>query len=206
MGFADDLKKRANEARQKAEGMAKNLRRDAEAAAEKTFKGVEAAAKAVGDVVNSRERLLTQAEIGLAKKVFEETLPYGSIYLSDALGLQERAYTIPHPVKLGSYLINIGPDGFVDASTAANEDTLIHELAHVWQGVHRSHPLAYIFDSLHNQARSGADAYTYVPGSDWKSYGAEQQAKLVEDWYRLGMSEDDPRFRYIRDNIRAGTN
>lgn len=205
MGFADDLKKRANEARQKAEGMAKNLRREAEAAAEKTRKGAEAAAKAVGDVVKSRERLLSETEVSLAKKVFAESLPYGAIYLSDALGLQERAYTIPHPVKLGSYLIHIGPDGFVDATTAANEDTLIHELTHVWQGVHRSHPLAYVFDSLHNQARLGTAAYTYVPGSAWNSYSAEQQAMIVEDWYELGMNEADPRFPYIRDNIRASS-
>ena len=121
------------------------------------------------------------------------------------MGLQERAYTIPHPLKLGSYLVNIGPDGFVDASSAAIDQTLIHELTHVWQGVHRSHPLAYIFDSLHNQARLGSDAYGYVAGADWSSYGAEQQAMIVEDWYRLGMNEADPMFRYIRDNIRAGT-
>lgn len=194
MGFADNLKKRAKETRHKAE-----------AAAEKTFKGAVAVAGAVRDVIASRERLLTQSEISLAKKVFEKTLPYGAIYLSDALGLQERAYTVPHPAMIGSYLINIGTDGFADASTTANDQTLIHELTHVWQGVHRSHPLAYIFDSLHNQARLGSDAYNYVVGEDWSSYGAEQQAMIVEDWYRLGMNEADPRFRHIRDNIRAGT-
>src|SRR6185295_1941120 len=108
--------------------------------------------------------------------VFGETLPYGAIYLSNAVGLQERAYTVPHPAKGASYLINIGADGFADATTAAIDRTLIHELTHVWQGVHRANRLNYIFDSLHNQARLGSAAYDYVAGADWSSYGAEQQA------------------------------
>ena len=41
------------------------------------------------------ERLLTDAEKDLARQVFEETLPYGAIYLSNGLGLGRRAYTIP---------------------------------------------------------------------------------------------------------------
>jgi hypothetical protein len=205
MGFRDELKKRADAAQQGAERIAKDLRKVAETAAESTFRKAEEAAGAIRDVLESRQRLLTPIEIDLAKKVFGDSLPYGAIYLSDALGLQRRAYTIPHPAKIGSYLINIGPDGFADASTAANDDTLIHELSHVWQGVHRAHPLDYVFDSIHNQARLGSDAYDYVAGADWNSYGAEQQAKIVADWYQLGMSEADSRFRYIRDNIRAAT-
>ena len=187
MGFADDLKKRAGNA------------------AEVARKTAEEARRAVRGVLEYRERLLTETEISLAKKVFGETLPYGVIYLSNTLGLQERAYTVPHPTKAASYLVNIGADGFTDASGSAIDQTLIHELTHVWQGVHRSHRLDYIFDSLHNQARLGSAAYDYVAGADWSSYGAEQQARIVEDWYHLGMDEADPRFRYIRDNIRAGT-
>ena len=204
MGFAEELKKRAEAARQEAERIAKDLRKEAGTAAETACKQAESVSDAVRDAFTSRERLLTQAEISLAQKVFGESLPYSKIYLSEALGLQRRAYTIPHPTKLGSYLINIGPDGFADASTESSDVTLIHELAHVWQGVHRSLPFAYIFDSLHNQVRLGAEAYAYAPGEAWKSYGAEQQAMIVEDWYKRGMSETDPRFPYIRDNIRAG--
>ena len=48
------------------------------------------------------ERLLTDAEKNLARKVFEETLPYGAIYLSNGRGLGQRAYTIPHPLHIGS--------------------------------------------------------------------------------------------------------
>jgi enoyl-CoA hydratase/carnithine racemase len=73
MGFADDLKKRANEARQKAERIAKDLRKEAETAAESTFRKAEKATEAVGDLLISRERLLTQTEIRLAKKVFAES-------------------------------------------------------------------------------------------------------------------------------------
>jgi hypothetical protein len=186
MGFADELKKRADRAAEAARRTAEEARR------------------AVRGVLEYRERPLTETEISLAKKVFGETLPYGAIYLSNALGLQERAYTVPHPAKAASYVIHIGVDGFTDASAAALDRTLIHELTHVWQGVHRAHRLDYIFDSLHKQAQLGSAAYDYVAGADWSSYGAEQQAEIVEDWYRLGMNEADPRFRYIRDNVRAG--
>src|SRR3979411_2173445 len=39
------------------------------------------------------ERLLTAAEKNLARKVFEDTLPYGAIYLSKRRGLGQTAYT-----------------------------------------------------------------------------------------------------------------
>ena len=65
------------------------------------------------------ERLLTDAEKDLARQVFEETLPYGAIYLSNGLGLGRRAYTIPHPLHLGSYVIHIGEETFPDATNSA---------------------------------------------------------------------------------------
>jgi hypothetical protein len=71
-------------------------------------------------------------------------------------------------------------------------------------------------------------AYSYGPaGSPWSSFGTEQQGSIVDEWFAgnampdfLGQEErqrafppmhaDDqgagqnPYFRYIRDNIRAG--
>jgi hypothetical protein len=162
------------------------------------------------------ERFLTDAEKDLARKVFEETLPYGAIYLSNGLGLQRRAYTIPHPLHLGSYVIHIGPDAFSDATDSSvivlgqtADAVFIHELTHVWQGVNRRHAFDYILDSVYNQIRFGSEAYHLnqddVGKKKWKEFNAEQQAMIVENWYLGGMSEGDVAFRYIKDNIRPRT-
>jgi len=160
------------------------------------------------------ERFLTDAEKDLARRVFEETLPYGAIYLSNGLGLQQRAYTIPHPLHLGSYVIHIGPDAFPDATNSSVvmlgqtvDAVFIHEMTHVWQGTNRRHALDYIFDSVYNQVRFGSHAYDLnqddVGKKEWGKFNAEQQAMIVENWYAAGMSESDAAFSYIRDNIRA---
>ena len=162
------------------------------------------------------ERKLTDNEKTLARKVFEETLPYGSIYLSNGLGLGRRAYTIPHPVHIGSYVIHVGKDIFKDATDSANvmfnqtgDAIFIHELTHVWQGVNRSWAFAYIFDSVYYQAKDGSNAYKVnapdIGTKKWKDFNAEQQGQIVEAWYVAGMLEAAPAFKYIRDNIRART-
>jgi hypothetical protein len=162
------------------------------------------------------ERFLTGAEKDLARKVFEETLPYGAIYLSNGLGLEHRAYTIPHPLHLGSYVIHIGPDAFPDATDSSvivlgqtADAVFIHELTHVWQGVNRRHAFDYILDSVYNQIRLGSDAYKLnqddVGKKKWSEFNAEQQAMIVENWYAGGMSESAAAFTYIKDNIRVRT-
>ena len=162
------------------------------------------------------ERLLTDAEKDLARKVFAETLPYGAIYLSNGLGLQRRAYTIPHPLHLGSYVIHIGDETFPDATDSSirifgqtADSVFIHELTHVWQGVNRRTVFDYILDSVYNQARLGSQAYNLnqdeLGKKSWGEFNAEQQAMIVENWYAAGMSESDRAFTYIKDNIRAGS-
>lgn len=160
------------------------------------------------------ERLLTDAEKDLARQVFEETLPFGAIYLSNGLGLGRRAYTIPHPLHLGSYVIHIGPEIFPDATNSSivvfgqtADAVLVHELTHVWQGVNRRHAFDYILDSVYNQIRFGSHAYDLnqddVGKKSWGEFNAEQQAMIVENWYVGGMSESDEAFTYIKGNIRA---
>jgi hypothetical protein len=160
------------------------------------------------------ERLLTDAEKDLARRVFEESLPYEAIYLSNGLGLQRRAYTIPHPLHLGSYVIHIGDDTFPDATNSSvrifgqtADSVFIHELTHVWQGVYRRTAFDYILDSVYNQVRFGSQAYDLKPDEvgkkSWGEFNAEQQAMIVQNWYIAGMSESDDAFAYIKDNIRA---
>jgi hypothetical protein len=158
------------------------------------------------------ERFLTDAEKDLARRVFEDTLPY----LSNGLGLERRAYTIPHPLHLGSYVTHIGPDAFPDATNSSiivlgqtADAVFIHELTHVWQGVNRRHAFDYILDSVYTQIRLGSDAYRLnqddVGRKKWSEFNAEQQAMIVENWYAGGMSESEVAFTYIKDNIRVRT-
>lgn len=141
-------------------------------------------------------------------------MPYGAIYLSNGLGLKRRAYTIPHPLHLGSYVIHIGDEAFPDATDSSilifgqtADSVFIHELTHVWQGVNRRTVFDYILDSVYNQVRLGSQAYDLnqddVGKKSWGEFNAEQQAMIVQNWYVAGMSESDNAFTYIKDNIRV---
>lgn len=157
-----------------------------------------------------KERLLMQTEIDLAKTVFRDTLPYGAIYLSDQTGKDNLPYTIPHPTHAGAYVIHIGATAYNDqtegAARADRRSTFIHELTHVWQGEYYANtPLDYVGNSVWDHATTyGKGTYSYEPGEGWNTYTVEQQASIVEDWFKSGLVENDtdPLWHYIRDNIR----
>ncbi|HEX2203027.1 MAG TPA: hypothetical protein VHG91_07005 [Longimicrobium sp.] len=165
----------------------------------------EHAGRAARETGAYQERLITEAEEVFARQVFGDTLPYGAIWLSNGLGFEQRAYTIPHPRYLGSYVVHIGPGAFDDPTSDENAALFIHELTHVWQGRWRRNVFDYMVDSVASQFRQGQDAYVYVPGRPWGDYNAEQQASIVQDWFSGGMDEKDPLFVYIAANIRTGT-
>ncbi|MGH9901998.1 MAG: hypothetical protein ACRD68_09325, partial [Pyrinomonadaceae bacterium] len=164
---------------------------------------------ATREVSNYRERLITSREADQARKVFQATLPYGAIWLSNGLGFGQRPYAIPHPTRWGSYLIHFGPADFDNVvGTIAAERSFIHELTHVWQGHNSRFPFGYIFNSIWHQAAAGGGAYSYTVGKAWSEYNCEQQGNIVRDWWSpnqnsIGGKQSDPRFRYIRDNIRG---
>src|SRR5262249_48354137 len=151
-----------------------------------------------------RERPLTARESQQADKVFQGTVPFWKVRLSNGLGFGQRPYTIPSPP--GFYVIHIGPQLFDNPlAVRGGETTLIHELTHVWQRVNYFFPLNYVFASVWHQGQPG-DAYAYTPGQPWSSYNVEQQAMIVEDWWNptIGSGKEfDVRFPYIRDNIRG---
>jgi hypothetical protein len=111
------------------------------------------------------------------------------------------------------YLINVGgmysdqsllPSTYDTNKHELKGSMLVHESTHVWQGVNGAFSWWYVFDSLYNQAQSGSHAYdvdeTHL--QTWDSYGVEQQAHLVEDWYSRGSQINDVCYPFIRDNIR----
>jgi hypothetical protein len=111
-----------------------------------------------------------------------------------------------------------------------DKSTLIHELTHVWQGHHDRGAWDYVAKSLYVQGKYGEKAYAYDKSNykDWDTYNVEQQAQIVEDWYGVASAgqqadamirlpdgsldrrhddtldgEDDPRYKYIVENIRG---
>jgi len=111
------------------------------------------------------------------------------------------------------YLINVGSMYSDQSLLPSKYDTnkqerpgsmLVHETTHVWQGVNSAFSWWYVFDSLYNQALEGSHAYdvdeTHL--QTWDTYGVEQQAHLVEDWYSRGSQFNDVCYPFIRDNIR----
>jgi hypothetical protein len=173
-------------------------------------------------------RYLAAGEIGIAKDVYKESIPYDSILISDGLGGDDRPFTVPTILPLhvafgavdinfnvkgdGKYVIHAG-DGYYGMSTVDKDQaTLIHELAHVWQGEHyESWSWTYVVFSLKDQITSD-DAYAYDKTrlGPWDDYGPEQQAQIVEDWFVDKKKTYDPttdtgdlRFYYIKKYIRG---
>lgn len=161
-------------------------------------------------------RTLTPAEIAVAKSVFQNTLNYSTVRVTDTLGLGGKPWTTNSPPL---YLLNVGGDY---PNLAADDDRrrlLIHELTHVWQA---QHLVPITLNSAAHQTLSaiqnGGDvsaAYAYTVGKSWGQYNIEQQASIVAHWYMPsnmcfvnggpcggGMKTTDARYRYIRDNIR----
>ena len=159
-----------------------------------------------------RVRPLSFAEITEARKVFRNTLPYGQITISDALGAGGAPFTVAIPTFFGawSYQIYMGASGFINCLTIA--PTFIHELTHVWQGSHSFFPPNFMLNSLFHQGMAVVQtgnrnaAYNYTQGAPWGAYNVEQQANIVEDWYRQGMSFFNLLFRYVGGNIQTGHN
>ncbi len=160
-------------------------------------------------------RSLSTAEKNLAKSVFQNTINYDMVKITDTLGSGGRPWTTNAPPL---YMINVGGDY---PNLIANDDRrrlLIHELAHVWQG---QHLVPFMLNSAAHQSLSAihnggdtAPAYSYTVGKSWGQYNVEQQASIVAHWFTPenicfengpcggGMKTTDSRYRYIRDNIR----
>ena len=166
-------------------------------------------------------RLLRKSEIEFARQVFEDQLPYAKVhiasyYLPGNQGVPVTLASVSSIIPVSSlrhYTIYFGPEVFGDgADRAGIRDTFVHELTHVWQGYHSSLGWEYMVNSMIAQGHAiltqgdRNKAYEYKPGKPWDDYNVEQQALLVQDWFRNGMSEDDERYTYIANHIRAGQN
>ncbi len=196
----------------------KQVQKTTRKAALHTKREIEKGARNVASTIKKitpKIRSLSTAEKNLAKSVFQNTINYDMVRITNTLGAGGRPWTTNTPPL---YMINVGSD--YSSLTANNERKLllIHELAHVWQG---QHLVPFMHNSAAHQTLSainnGGDvssAYSYRVGKPWRQYNVEQQASIVEHWYMPanlcfengvcggGMKTTDGRYRYIRDHIR----
>jgi hypothetical protein len=109
------------------------------------------------------------------------------------------------------YMLHVGDEYSSMALNDYGKTLLIHELVHVWQGEHAGLKWSFMIESGWHQFKhehlGAPDPYDYDPdkleSSKWKDYNVEQQASIVEHWFENGMKLDDPRYRFIVENIRG---
>ena len=150
--------------------------------------------------------------------MFREFLPYDDIRVGDHTGVGGAPwteYTYVDEVVGETYTLHVGRQCYLNLTSSVRtpnfgviRELFIHELTHVWQGSHSVLHGSYQVSSFLSQAWAllstgdrGA-AYDYVPGGDWFSYNVEQQANIVEDWFRAGAQPTHASYRYIQNNIR----
>jgi hypothetical protein len=153
-------------------------------------------------------RKLSGAETSLATRVFGDSLPsFGRIMITDGLG-PIPGYDNPYTEeKMGLFFLNLGPEVYANAIDTSKyysgygryDAIFIHEMTHVWQ-----YDKGYWVVLRSLWANTAGAGYNYTPGAPWDDYNVEQQAQIVEDWYKAGMSPTDARFVYIDKIIRPG--
>lgn len=151
-------------------------------------------------------RPLYGSEIEIVLRVFHNTLPLDRIVVTPILGAYGGSpfVTTFHPFAPVSmvYLVNVGPSFYLHGmGSQPASATLVHELVHVWQGNHGIYSGAFMFASIYHQHRLGLAAYLYTPGQPWKSYNVEQQANIVEDWFKSGEPKSGVLYPYVRDHL-----
>jgi len=163
----------------------------------------------------TRMREMTAAEIGFADRLFQGTIPYDRVVLTDTQGFGGRFFTTPS-LQPGSdkILVNIGdhfdnPPYSTSSAYPAPGQAFIHELTHAWQIAQASFVPGLVCDGIWNQIQYSFGTDVYAIGTDagkeWSEYNLEQQAHLVDRWHQGYRSRGHRYYRYIKDNIQTGS-
>jgi hypothetical protein len=148
---------------------------------------------AVSEVVNAliKTRRLSAEERTVAELVFGNSLPADDkIILTNLRHPQGRAFVVPNAA--GEALVNLGeayddPIRYTKASYVEYGQLLIHELTHVWQIHHANFVPGLICEGVITQVQNELEEGVYNPGDgekNWSEYNLEQQATIVDRWYR----------------------
>ena len=173
---------------------------------------------AVAEGVNAlvKTRLLSTEERALAEMVFGNSLPpFEKIILTNLGHPQGRAFVVPNAA--GEALVNLGnayddPIRYTKASYREYGQLLIHELTHVWQIHHSSFLPGLICEGIITQVENELEEGVYNPGDgekNWSNYNPEQQATIVDRWYRGWGAEPcsvkSSLYHHVLEEINGGT-
>ena len=147
-------------------------------------------------------RTLTAGETALARSVFRDSIDYARV------SIHARRYVFFQPDASG-----MTPNGHVYACGDAHRSDyaicdidrrafFIHEMAHVWQ--HQNRVLKVRTSAVrlmirHRFRYAHAYRYTLAPKRDLLDYNLEQQATIIEDYFRVILNNAD--FARGRDGV-----
>jgi hypothetical protein len=137
------------------------------------------------------KRPLTEGEIALAKTVFGDSIDYAAVRLHDKRILPPLIQKKHQAVAKGNDISfprdAYAPD-FSKETDALKQSVFIHELTHVWQHQNKvvSTPREAVKETLkHKFNYSKCYLYKLDAHADLISYGFEQQAAIVQDYFLL---------------------
>jgi hypothetical protein len=134
------------------------------------------------------KRTITVGETTLLRSVFKETLPYGSLQVRPNTGNIGGATNSITPGNTPFLSTQIWCADFSDKTTVSdtNRGTFIHEFVHVWQYYHGITKLSAIWLAVrHLGDYEMAYPYDLSDGDDLTDFNIEQQAAIIEDWWRI---------------------
>lgn len=146
-----------------------------------------------------KHRQANQAEKDLADRVYQGTIPWDRVVLTNLAGLSGRPFTMPSVG--GAILVHLG-DGFDNdpanytgggsgaTGNRAPGELWIHELCHVWQIAHGRFLPGWVCTGVATQAQGGS-AYRYgAAGPAWSDFNIEQQAAIVDQWFAGSANQE----------------
>jgi hypothetical protein len=148
-----------------------------------------------GGALSGSNRVLSPSERAVAESIFMQSVLYDAVRIVVAA-------VAAAPTTLGNF-IRI-PPGY-----QLNNETLVHELTHIWQ--FQTSGNSYISNSVVHQVagiisggdRNAAYTYTIVPGQSFYRYTAEQQAMIVENYFKHTALRSDPDYARMITALRS---
>ena len=170
-----------------------------------------------------KRRRLHSEETAELRKVFQETIAYDRIWITNLEAFGSRPFTlfVPGGEIMVAAASSVFPDSDNLLANKVSKRTLVHEFTHAWQYQHKP-TLANICEIVETREEEivfGENAvYDYKPGLDWgDGYNMEQKAQIVGDWYSakfnqyfaegtrhpISRTAEHDNDRYIQENIRS---
>ncbi|MEP6599956.1 MAG: hypothetical protein ABJB98_10995 [Actinomycetota bacterium] len=152
----------------------------------------------VAEAIDVKHRAMTVGERSFADRVFNGTVDFDRVTLTNLSHDNGRKYTIPSVDD--SILVNLDdafekPMSYAQAGTDYSQpgSVFIHELTHAWQittnsflGVLCGMDSNYSYHTGLSEAARLTDLSW--SGLAWNSFNNEQQAHIVDDWYGAHVS------------------